>query len=102
MEKRVRFNTVTKFQLSDEELKHLYTLMALIHFPYDCDPEYKDYNLVRRLCNDFNRFNMEMTKRCESDPNNLVLSQIRNFIQRHYGYLKRVSRDLQEPTSLMG
>ncbi|MFR9557440.1 MAG: hypothetical protein SNF68_06615 [Rikenellaceae bacterium] len=93
MERRVKFNTTTKFEIAEEELKYLYTLMALIQYPYDCDPKYRDHNLIRRLHNDFNRFNQEMAKACESDPNNLVLSQVRNFVQRHYGYLRRVNKN---------
>ncbi len=95
MDRRVKFNTTTKFELAEDELKHLYTLMALVQFPYDCDPEYRDYNMIRRLRNDFRRFNTEITKVCEADPNNLVLSQIRNFVQRHCGYLKKVSQKLE-------
>ncbi len=94
MEKRVKFNTTTKFAIAEEELKRLYTLMALVQFPYDCDPEYREENLIRRLRNDFNRFNQELTKACENDPNNLVLNQIRNFVQRHSGYLRKVSDTL--------
>ncbi len=96
MERRVKFNTTTKFEIAEEELKYLYTLMALVQFPYDSDPEYRDYNLIRRLRNDFNRFNIEITKTCEKDPNNLILTQIRHFVQRHYGYLKRVSKEANE------
>ncbi|MFI3322956.1 MAG: hypothetical protein R3Y50_10635 [Rikenellaceae bacterium] len=93
MDRRVEFNTVTKFELSKEELTHLYTLMSLVQFPYDCDPTYREDALIRRLCNEFNRFNIEITKACENDPNNLVLSQIRNYIQRHYGFLKRINKE---------
>ncbi|MFR9644807.1 MAG: hypothetical protein SNH57_05980 [Rikenellaceae bacterium] len=46
MERRVKFNTTTKFEIAPEELKFLYTLMALIQYPYDCDPEYRDQNLL--------------------------------------------------------
>lgn len=100
MDSRVQFTTATKFELSEHELKRLYTIMALVQFPYDCDPEYRDANLIRRLRNDFNRFNKEITKVCEADPNNLVLSQIRGFVQRHYGYLKRISKELEPENSL--
>ncbi len=95
MERRVKFNTTTKFELAEEELKYLYTLLAIVQFPYDCDPDYKDRKLIRRLHNELKRFNIEMAKVCESAPNNLVLSQIRNFIQRNYGYLKRVNKEIE-------
>ncbi len=96
MNEKVKFNTATKYQITESELKHLYTVMALMQFPYECNPEYKDRNLVRRLRNKFNDFNLEMTKVCENDPNNLILSQVHNFIQRHYGYLRKVSAMLEE------
>ncbi|MFR9651870.1 MAG: hypothetical protein SNG35_07605 [Rikenellaceae bacterium] len=95
MERRVKFNTTTKFVIAEEELKYLYTLMALLQYPYESDPEYRDYNLIRRLRNDFKRFNEEITKLNETHPNNLALSQIRLFIQKHYGYLKRVYSALE-------
>ncbi len=96
MNEKVKFNTATKFKVAESELKHLYTVMALMQFPYECNPEYKDRNLVKRLRNRFNSFNLEMTRVCENDPNNLVLSQVHNFVQRHYGYLKKVSAMLEE------
>ncbi len=52
MEKKIKFNTTTKFELTEAELKHLYTLMALVQYPYDCDPEYRQDHLIRRLRND--------------------------------------------------
>ncbi len=94
MEKRVKLNTTTKFEISEEELTHLYTVMALVQYSYECEPDYRQAHLVRRLRNDFNRFNREMAKAHEEDPNNLVLSQVRNFVQRHYGYIKRVDAAL--------
>ncbi|MFR9651679.1 MAG: hypothetical protein SNG35_06625 [Rikenellaceae bacterium] len=96
MERRVKFNTTTKFVIAEEELKLLYTIMALLQYPYEIDPEYRDYNLIRRLRNDFKRFNKEITKLGEIYPNNLVISQIRLFIQKHYGYLKRVNSGLKQ------
>ncbi len=64
--------------------------MALVQYPFECDPEYRDHALIRRLCGDFNRFNSEIAKACDNDPNNLILSQIRASIQRHYGYLRKI------------
>ncbi len=96
MGKRVKFNTVTRFTLADEDLERLYTLMGLVQYPHDCNPEYQDEKLIRRLRNEFNRFNIEITKVYENDPNNLVLNQIRCFIQRHYGYLKLLAKEAQQ------
>lgn len=93
MEQKVKLITTTKFQLAEEEIHRLYSALALLQYPYECDPNYCNEHIIRRLRNDFNRFNNEMQTVCENNPNNLVLSQIRNFIQRHYGYLKRVTKE---------
>ncbi|MFI3277805.1 MAG: hypothetical protein SNH13_07680 [Rikenellaceae bacterium] len=99
MEKRVKLNTITRFTPTDSELERLYILMGLVQYPYDCNPEYRDEKLIRRLCNEFNRFNIEITKASEKDSNNLILTQIRYFIQRHYGYLKRLAKDIPQEDS---
>ncbi|MFI3261942.1 MAG: hypothetical protein R3Y26_03430 [Rikenellaceae bacterium] len=95
MEKRVNLSTRTKFEITDEEKKYLYTLMALTQYSYNCNPEYNENVIIKRLCNDFNRFNIEISRVFEKDPNNLCLSRLRNFIERHYGYLKKISKDLE-------
>ena len=90
MEQKIKFTTSTKFSLSYEEKKHLYTALALLQYKYDCNPDYNEVTLRRRLRNDFQRFNLEMIKAQEKDPNNLILSQVRNFFQHHYGNIKLV------------
>ena len=89
MEKRIELTTSTNFELSHEETERLYTTLALFQYQYERTPDYNEVALRRRLCNDFQRFNTELIKMCESDPNNLRLSQIYNFFQRHYGSLKK-------------
>ncbi len=93
MEQKVKFTSTTKFAITEEEFKHFYTVMALIHYPYECDPEYKDSRIIRRLHNDLHRFNQEIIKIHENDPNNLIVSQIRNFIHRHYGYIRKIDKE---------
>ncbi len=90
MEQKIKLESVTKFNLTDAELKRLYTAIALLQYRDDCVPDYRDDAMILRLRNDFKRFNHEIAKIRNSDPNNLVLSQIQNFIQRHYGLIRKV------------
>ena len=90
METEIKLTTSTKFNLSHEEKKRFYTALALFQYQYDCIPGYNEVALHRRLCNDFQRFNLEMTKVHENDPNNLRISQMRNFFQHHYGNIKQI------------
>ncbi len=101
METQIELTTSTKFSLSHEEKKRFYTAMALLQYKYECIPDYNEVALRRRLRNDFQRFNLEIIKVQEKDPNNLILSQVRNFFQHHYGNVKLVvqqenSEELQE------
>lgn len=93
MEKRIQLSTRTTFKLSSEEMERLYTAMALVTYRDMRNPDYKEGALLRRLCYEFGRYNHELDKTCKNDPNNLVLSQIRVFVQRHYGYLKTVAKE---------
>lgn len=95
MEKRINLTTSTSFNVSDDEITRFYTAMALMKYHHQRIPNYNETELIRRLRNDFQRFNTEITKLCENEPNNLTLSQIRNFIEHHYGYLKRVNKELE-------
>lgn len=90
MEPRIKLTPTTHFDLSHEEAKHLYTSIALAQYPYKRKPDYNEITLRRRLCNDFHRFNTELIKIHENDPNNHRISQLRNFIQHHYGSLKQI------------
>ncbi len=96
MEKRIKLTTTTSFNLSDEELQRFYTVMSLLQYHHHRTPEYRQESTIRRLRNEFSRYNVEIVKACQRDPNNLALSQIRNFIEHHYGYLKRVTKQIQE------
>ena len=97
MESKIELTTSTKFSLSCEEKKRLYTALALLQYKYECIPDYNEVALRRRLRNDFQRFNLEIIKAQEKDPNNLILSQVRNFFQHHYGNVKLVvKQDMQE------
>ncbi len=93
MEQRVELKTHTMFRLTDEELKRLYTALALYHYEHQRTPDYKEDCIVRRLRNDFYRFHKEIIKIRASDPNNLVLSQIQNFIQQHYCRLNSIVKE---------
>ena len=96
MEKRIKLTTSTSFKLSDEELQRFYAVMSLLQYHHHRTPDYHEESLIRRMRNEFSRYNAEIRKACESDPNNLVLSQIRNFIEHHYGYLKRMTKQLPQ------
>ena len=90
METKIKLQSATKFKLAQEEKKRLYTALALLQYQFDCTPDYDEVALRRRLCNDFQRFNLEMINAHENDPNNLRLSQVRNFFQYHYGSIKQI------------
>ncbi len=96
METRIQLSTSTQYNLSHEEFLRMYTAMALVQYRHSCTPDYCDAKMIRRLRNDFKRFNSEITKVCEQDPNNLVLSQIRNYIQRHLGFINSVTSSAEE------
>ena len=97
METKIKLQSATKFKLVQEEQKRLYTALALLQYQFDCTPDYDEVALRRRLCNDFQRFNLEMINAHENDPNNLRLSQVRNFFQHHYGSIKQiVKQETQE------
>ena len=96
MEKRIKLTTSTSFNLADDELKRFYTIMSLLQYCHQRTPDYKEVAIVKRLKNDFQRYNIEIIKACDSDPNNLILSQIRNFIEHHYGCLKRITKQLDK------
>ena len=82
-------------------MKRLCTTLALFQYQYERTPDYNEIALRRRLQNDFQRFNLEIIKAHENDPNNLKLSQICNFFQRHYGSLKQiVKQDAKESVTL--
>ncbi|MFI3320120.1 MAG: hypothetical protein SNH01_04700 [Rikenellaceae bacterium] len=94
MEKRIKLTTTTSFNLSDEELQRFYAVMSLLQYHHHRTPDYREEQVIRRLRNEFGRYNTEIAKACHKDPNNLALNQIRNFIEHHYGYLKRVTSQL--------
>ena len=101
MEQRIKLTQSTVFDISHEEMKHLYTMLALFQYQYGRNPDYNEITLRRRLRNDFYRFNLEIIKAHENDPNNLRLSQIRNFFECHYGSLKQiVNLDAKESITL--
>ncbi len=95
MEQRIKLTTSTSFNLSDEELQRFYAVMSLLQYHHHRTPEYREKAIIRRLRNEFGRYNIEITKACESDPNNLALSQIRNFVQHHLGYLRKVCATME-------
>ena len=96
MESKIELTTFTNFELSHNELKRLYTSMALHQYQYDRKPDYDEVALRRRLCNEFQRFNLTAIKALEDDPNSLRLSQICNFFQRHYGYMRDIVKQDRE------
>ena len=96
MEQKIELTTSTNFELSQDETKRLYTTLALFQYQYERTPDYNEVALRRRLCNDFQKFNAEMIKVHEADPNNLRISQIRNFFQRHYGIIKQIVKQEEE------
>lgn len=93
MENRIELVLATHFDLSDAELIRLYTALGLLQYKYDRNPDYDEQAVLRRLRNDFNRFNKELIKIREKDPNNLLLSQVQNFMQRHYGNLRDITNE---------
>ncbi len=96
METKIQLSTSTQYNLTHEEFLRMYTAMALVQYRHSCSPEYQQTKMVRRLRNDFKRFNAEIAKACEQDPNNLILSQIRNYIQRHLGFINSVTLEAEE------
>ncbi len=100
MESRIELATTTNFDLPQQEQKRLYTALALLQYKHDRTPNYNEKALRRRLCHELKRFNTEATKAFENDPNNLRLSQVCNFFQRHYGQLHYiVKHENQEENS---
>ncbi len=90
METKIKLQSTSKFRIANEEKMRLYTALALLQYQFDCKPDYNEISLRRRLCNDFQRFNFELSLAHEKDPNNLRLSQVRNFVQHHYGNIKQI------------
>lgn len=46
---------------------------------------------MSRLRGEFKRFNSELVRLHELDPNNLIINQLSNFISMRYGELNRLS-----------
>ncbi|MFI3302098.1 MAG: hypothetical protein SNH35_05345 [Rikenellaceae bacterium] len=92
MDEKIKLTTRTVYDVSPEEMRRMYTTHALFVYQYKRTPDYQEYALRKRLCNDLHRFNEEMSQVCQKNPNNLRLSQIRNIIQRYYGHLKDMVR----------
>ena len=90
IDQRIELKTSTTFELSSDEMKRLYTALALFQYQYERTPNYDEATLYKRLCKDFQRFNFELIRLHENDPNNLVLSQIRYFFQCHFGSVKKI------------
>ncbi len=96
MESRVTLTTKTKFEVSKQEMRRFYITMALEQYSYKCEPEYSEAYLLRRLRNDFNRFNRAMIKVCDVADNDLTLYQMRCFAQHHYGALRRLVGEIEQ------
>ena len=90
---KIELTPATVFNLSKDENERLYTALALFQYPYRSIPDYKQQVLLRRLRNDFERFNRELIQLSENDPNNLIISKMRTFFQKHYSCIKKVVKE---------
>jgi len=93
---KIELTTSTIFDLSKAESKRLYTALALFQYQFERTPNYNEKAIIRRLHNDFQKFNQELIKISAKDPNNLVVSKIHNFFERHYSYIKHVVKEYDE------
>ena len=92
---KIELTSATVFNLSKDENERLYTALALFEYQYECTPDYKQQVLLRRLRNDFERFNRELIQLSEKEPNNLIISKMRTFFQKHYSCIKKVIKECE-------
>ncbi|MFI3331609.1 MAG: hypothetical protein R3Y38_07370 [Rikenellaceae bacterium] len=90
MEQRIKLITKTVYDLEPSELRQYYLMMALMLYRHSCKPEYNERKMLLRLRNELKRYNQEMIKLREKDSNNLTLSQIQNFMQKNYGFVRKL------------
>lgn len=93
---RVKLTTLGCYEVDPSEKRRAYTTLALMQYYYECDPEYNENKVLRRLYNDFERYNQEIIKISDLDPNNLALNGIRNYISRNLGILRTIIKESGE------
>ncbi len=91
MEQRIKLTSTTTFILEREEKRRLYTSLALSQYRYLRYPSYNEQQLLESLEKKFKRFYTQIQQQAESDPNNLILHQIRCFFDMHYCQLKELN-----------
>ncbi len=90
MEQNIKLETTTTFHLPLDELKRLYTYLALAQYSYLRKPNYNEAALLNMLFKDFKKFLVESQSLCEQQPNNYQLNRIHLFFDAHYYRLKQV------------
>ncbi len=92
-EKRIKLKKKLKYRVTMKEKRRLYTSIALIKYHYDCQPDYDSTRLLMRLCRIFGRYNSEILRLIEKEPNNYILHDLSGFLSRHYGGIKAVLKE---------
>ncbi len=88
-EEKIQLESLTKFVLSKNEKERFYVKMALLRYFHDCVPDYDEQSLLIKLSKRFEKYNKEIIRLSELDPNNLILNDLRVFINSHHSNLKR-------------
>ncbi len=96
---KVRLTTSNTFVLESEEVKRLYTYLALFQYRYLRIPDYKEHLLFESLEKDFKKFYIEMQNQTERDPNNLTLNRILAFFDTHYKHIKKINNECRASDS---
>lgn len=88
---KFKMETATTFQLPNDELLKLYTLMALSHYGYLRKPNYNQDVLLKQLKLDLAKFITETNTLLAKEPNNHNLHRINHLLTHHITQLNRIT-----------
>ena len=87
---KIRLITVNSFDLPEEELKKLYTYLALFQYRYLRIPEYNEKALLIKFHREIKKFLVGSKELMEKDQNNHTLHQITTFFDNHHKHLSKI------------
>ena len=87
----IKLETSTAYHLPLEELKKMYTLMALAKYNYLRHPNYNEDRLLKLFQSDIKKLLAETQTLMEEMPNNHNLHKILSFFDNHCKNLKRIT-----------
>ena len=87
---KITLETATSYHLSLDELRKMYTLMALSKYNYMRKPNYNEEELLKLLRSDIKELLVESQSLTKQIPNNHSLHKIMLFFDNHNKYLKMI------------